>query len=94
MNGTTTDHITRTTQLLMHRIALLLLVLLLGSCDPTPKHIVTQTAVIDSVWVEQKQTGTPPHFTKDLWHVRAKGHWVISHTPRSVGDTIVYYYYK
>jgi hypothetical protein len=94
MNGTTTDHITRTTQLPMHRIALLLLALLLGSCDPTPKHIVTQPAVIDSVWVEQKQTGTPPHFTENLWHVRAKGHWVISHTPRSVGDTIVFYHYK
>ena len=77
----------------MNRIALALSVLLLGSCNRTPSHVVTQPAVIDSVWTEQKQTGTPPYFTKNLWHVRAKGHWVISHTPRSVGDTIVFYHY-
>lgn len=78
----------------MNRIALALLVLLLGSCNRTPSHIVTQAAVIDSVWTEQKQTGTPPLFTKTIWHFRANGHWSISHTQRSVGDTIIFYHYK
>jgi hypothetical protein len=77
----------------MNRIALALLVLLLGSCNRTPSHIVTQAAVIDSVWTEQKQTGTPPLFTKTVWHFRANGHWAISHTQLKKGDTIIFYNY-
>lgn len=76
----------------MNRIALILLVLLV-SCDQTPRHIVTQPAVIDSVWTERKQTGTPPTFMKTVWHIRANGHWVISPTPRNTGDTIIFYNY-
>jgi len=72
----------------------LVILLLLTSCVSEPSNIVTQHAVIDSVYTERKPTGTPPLFYKDQWHIRANGHWVISPTPRSVGDTIVFYHYK
>ena len=68
-------------------------ILLLTSCVSEPSNIVTQPAVIDSVYTERKPTGAPPLFYKDQWHIRANGHWVISHTPRSVGDTIIFYNY-